>query len=117
MATTEEQSPPGAGAFGTHIRQHREAADLSLRDLHVELQSRLPRSRWVSYEKLRRYENGMMPETRADPLLVIALADVFGCKVAELSPIADQAVQVMRDLLIRSCCLQYHLFHTLPATA
>lgn len=120
MAMNDEPSPPRAGAhttrgtYGTRIRRRREKAGLSLINVMVEMRSRLPRSQWPSQEKLRRYESGAVPETRADPLLIVALADIFGCKVADLSPVASEAVQSMRDLLIRSCCSQYS---ALSATA
>lgn len=90
-----------AGDFGSRIRQRREDAHLTLIELMIEVRQRLPRSRWVTNETLRSYENGTKTEDKADPVVVAALADVFGCSIADLSPTIAESSVMIRDLLLR----------------
>jgi len=89
--------------MGSAIRERREAAGLTLLDLMVEVRNRLPRTRRVavSHETLRRYENGKVPEGKADIVVLAALADTFGCKLSELSPAAAADLETLSDLLKR----------------
>lgn len=101
MSTADPSMSAPAGDFGSRIRHQREDAHLSLIDLMIEVRARLPRSKWVTHETLRGYENGTRPEDRADPVVVAALADVFGCRVEDLSPLVAEAADVIRELLVK----------------
>lgn len=95
MALTETPT------FGERLRQQRETAGYSLADVTYELRSRLPKAMWCSLETIRRMENGRS-ETKANPVVVMALADLYGCKVGDLSTVVGDETERLRDLLIRS---------------
>lgn len=89
--------------MGGRLRARREAAGLSLLDLMVEVRNRLPKTRRiaVSDETLRRYENGSVAESKADIVILAALADTFGCRMGDLSPTAAVDLETVSDLLKR----------------
>ncbi len=88
--------------FASRMRSQREAAGFSLSEATFELRSVLPKALWCSLETIRRMENGRTTEAKADPVLVTALADVYGCKVRDLSPSIAEGLEGLRDLLSRS---------------
>lgn len=84
------------------MRLTREAAGLSLSEATFQLRSVLPKALWCSLETVRRMENGRTTEDKADPVLVTALADIYGCKVRDLSPLVADELKGLRGLLARS---------------
>ncbi len=70
----------------------------------VEVCSRLPRRLWVTNETLRCYETGAIPETKTNPIVVVAIASALGVSIKDLSPfVASEADQV--DDLLRTRCI------------
>lgn len=88
--------------FGERMRSAREAAGHSLSDVTYELRALLPKTLWCSLETVRRLENGRTPETKADPVLVTALATIYDATVTDLSPAIAESLKTVRDLLIRT---------------
>ncbi len=71
---------------------------MSLTELMVEVCQRLPRPRWVTDETLRVYETSK-PETKADPVVLAAIASSLGCRVRDLSPFVAKEADQLRKLL------------------
>jgi len=88
------------GELGGRLKIAREAAGMSLLDAMTEVRGRLPRPMWVTHETIRRYEQGIMPEDRADPLLVGALAITYKVPVGWLSPAADDQLRDIFELVV-----------------
>ena len=84
--------------FATRLRKHREAAHLSRVDVSFALRD-YPKAMWASHEKLRRMERGEVAEDSLDPMLIAVLADLYHCKVSDLSPSAVKGAERFRDLL------------------
>lgn len=84
--------------LGERLRRERERNGLSLLDAMTEVRRLLPRPLWVTHETLRRYEKGLVPEEKADPVLLEALAIAYGVRLEELSPAADAAFERLIDL-------------------
>lgn len=62
----------------------------------------MPRRYVPSVATLSRMETGRIEEKKVDGIVIFALADVYGCKLSDLSlMVADEAERV-RDLLVRS---------------
>jgi transcriptional regulator with XRE-family HTH domain len=51
---------------------------------------------------LSRWERGKNGGAEKDPLAIIALADLYGCKVSDLSPEVSDQLEAFRDLLIHA---------------
>lgn len=84
--------------FNERMAAARYNAGLSLMDVAFELRRLLPKSMWVSPPTLNRLEHNT-PEDRADPFLVIVLADVYGVPVADLSPLVARDSKRLMGLL------------------
>lgn len=77
------------------MRSARNEAGLSLVDATFELRSYLPKPLWCSIETIRRLESPKADENKADTLLIIALANVYGVGVARLlSPVAANELDI-----------------------
>ena len=81
------------------FRDKRERANLTLDDVVYELRRRLgPLA--PKQSTLSRWETGKNTGYVDDPLTVIALADLYDCRVSELSQeVADQ-LETLRTLLL-----------------
>jgi len=82
-----------------NLRAKREAAGLTLDDVIYELRRRLgPLAPKAS--TLSRWETGKNAGYEDDPLAVIALADLYRVKVADLSPTTANQLDTLRTLLL-----------------
>lgn len=88
-------SPPTE--FARRMREARERSGLRLDEASVDARRVLGAEWGPSRETIRRYENGMISEERADPLVVVALAEIYGVSVGQLSwVIANQVDTISR---------------------
>ena len=55
----------------------------------------------MSNETLRRLENEVVLEDQADPILIVAVAEVLDCPVEELSPLAAESAVQVNKLITR----------------
>ncbi len=87
--------------LGARLQNARLAAGLSLLDAMTRVRNVLPEPLWVTNETLRRYEKGVVTETRADPVLLGAMAVAYGVPLSELSPTAAGQVGRIAALIDR----------------
>lgn len=87
--------------WAQRLRSRRNACQMRLDDAAYLVRQRLPQPMGLSRETLARLERGQVPEDRADPVVIAALADVYCCPVAELSPVAAVHLDSLRRLLDR----------------
>ena len=87
--------------WAQRLRGRRNELQMRLDDAAYLVRQRLPQPMGLSRETLARLERGQVPEDRADPVVIAALADVYGCPVAELSPLAATHLSSLRQLLDR----------------
>src|SRR5690606_8008964 len=74
-------------SFGRRLRQAREDADMTLDYVGRQAAEMLdPGSRSTLREKIRRYEADAMLEDNADPVIIAALANLYGVPMRDLSP-------------------------------
>lgn len=85
--------------FGHRARTLRNRADLSTIEAAYVIRDHLPRSEWRSYQAIHRLEVGETSEENASPVLLAALARVYGVPLYVLSPLADEARQCILALL------------------
>lgn len=90
--------------MGKRLRRLRESQSpkLSVDALTVKTCMQLPEAMWISSETIRRIESGQTPEAAVSPLLVVAMAEVLGCKVGDISPTAAEELESIRALVNRS---------------
>lgn len=81
------------------MRTARQDAELSLAETTYAIRSRLPEPLWISLDPIRRMEVGTTTEEKADPLLVCALAAVYGVQVSDLSPKVAEYLGIVDELL------------------
>ena len=97
--TVSDVEPNAAAVIGQRIRDLREQRHMSLDVLYAETCSVLPRTMWMSTEKIRRIEKGdRLPE----PVELSAIVAVFGITVGDLAPEMLEDVQTVRDLIERT---------------
>lgn len=87
--------------WAQRLRSRRNEREMRLDDAAYLVRQRLPRATGLSRETLARLERGQVPEDRADPVVIAALADVYECPVGELSPVAVVHLDSLRQLLER----------------
>lgn len=87
--------------MGAAIRALREERHLSLRRFTTLVCMRMPEPLWISDETIRRLESGQITEERADPFLMLMIADVLGIKLSQLSRVAAQNMDQLREQVIR----------------
>lgn len=85
-----------------NLKAQRQRVGLSLEEVAFAIREFLPRSLWVTAETIRKYENGMVPEHKANLLILAGLARVYGCQFTELAPNGAEDAKTLRDLLIQS---------------
>lgn len=90
--------------FEQRIKQAREAAGLSQFDVAFESRSRLPEPMQVSQAKLSRLEAGKIGEDKADPFEVCFLASLYKVQTSDLSALAADRLEQVRDLVLRNAC-------------
>lgn len=83
--------------LGQWLRQARADAGLSYAETTYRIRAELPEPMWVSLETIRRVEKR---ERDIDPVLVVALARVYGKSVSDLPEEVGGQVKQVRDLLI-----------------
>lgn len=89
--------------LGEYLRELRNEREWSIARLKIELTRRLPEPLWVSDETLRRYEIDWYPIEKADPVLLTALADIYGVElgVIDLTRTATEGARQVGALLAR----------------
>lgn len=87
-----------ASETGKVLVQWREHAGFRLDEASVDV-GRLLGHR-VSRETIRRYEVDY-PESKMDPVLIVALAEVYGARIGALPDEMLKVIDARRDLLIR----------------
>lgn len=93
MPDTDEVTP--MSPFARRMQKARLSSGLRLDEASVEARRILGATYGPSRETIRRYEVGLITEERADPLVVTALAEIYGVNVGELSwPLAQQAKSI-----------------------
>lgn len=78
--------------FARRMQEARQRSGMRLDEASVEARRILGASYGPSRETIRRYEAGLITEDNADPLIVTALAEIYGVSVGQLSySIAQQS--------------------------
>lgn len=90
--------PMTTRTFPEHLRELR--GDRPLVDVVYDLRQVLPENMWISQSTLSRYELDPDAEKKMSPVLVTALAKVYGASVSELSELHAAAARTVRDLLV-----------------
>lgn len=88
--------------MGERLLTYRRRRGLQLRDVARAAEAILPMSMSISRETIRRMEVGAIPEAKANPVHVAALAEVYGVGVGDISASAAEALDGVRGLLTRS---------------
>lgn len=86
----------GPTPFNHRMREAREAADMTLTDVIVEARKDLPEVLWFSQAKLQRLETST-PENKAEPFMIQWLATLYGVRTRDLSKVAADAFDWVRD--------------------
>lgn len=84
--------------FNQRMKKARSDAGLSLLDVVMEIRQRMPQPMWVGDSTVFRLETSR-PETKADPFLVNVLASIYGVPTSQLSQVAADHLDTLRDLL------------------
>lgn len=85
--------------FEQRLKTAREAAGLSQTDVAFEARVQLPGPMRISQTKLQRLEAGKIGEDKADPFEVCFLAHLYGCATSDLSVVAADSLERVRDLV------------------
>jgi transcriptional regulator with XRE-family HTH domain len=86
-------------AFGERLRQAREASHHRLDDVAVMVREALGYG--PSRETIRRWEKGLESEGRVDPVVLAAMAEIYGVTLESLSPAAERNATTILRLLRR----------------
>lgn len=95
--------------FGEEIKRRREAAGFSsvnqFRDAVCGVLG-TPPPQWPHPEKFRRIERGDTAEDRVEKDLIAAMATVLDCSIADISPLAAETWDQMKELVnsVRRSC-------------
>jgi transcriptional regulator with XRE-family HTH domain len=95
------------GPFGDRLRMAREASHHRLDDVAVLVRETLGYG--PSRETIRRWEKGLEDEDRVDPVILAALAEIYGVTLDSLSPAAERNARTIIRLLHRQ------VDHDMPA--
>lgn len=93
------EMPKAREVFSQRMRRARTDAGLSLASATYLLRDALPERITVSIETVRRLETGFTPEEAASPIIVAALAQIYGKPVEELSASAAHDVERILSVL------------------
>ena len=88
---------------GTLLRMWRAAADLTIEEVAAKASALLPPTRPIGRETVRRYERGAFPAAGPDPVALAAIAIACGRRIAELPEDAKTDVELVSQLLRKSC--------------
>ncbi len=91
--------PTKAGQFGERLRAARESSRHRLDDVAVHVRERIGYG--PSRETIRRWETGLDDEERIDPVVLAALAEIYGVELASLSRVAERNARRIIRLLRR----------------
>jgi transcriptional regulator with XRE-family HTH domain len=91
--------------FEQRLKTARDAAGMSQTDVAFEARTQLPEPMWISQTKLQRLEAGKIGEEGAEPMEVVFLAYLYGVKTSDLSPLAAERMERVRDLVAGNACL------------
>jgi transcriptional regulator with XRE-family HTH domain len=97
MASTRNTIP-----MHDRLRTHRQRLGLSLVEARDRLVMVMPARYLPSVATLSRMETGKIDERKVDGIVIHALAEVYGCKVRDLSPMVAAESERIRDLLVRA---------------
>ena len=86
--------------FAKRLTQAREATGLTLAEAAVYATQATNGGRRISHSTIQRMEVGMIPEDKADPIIVAALARVYGRDIETLSADAASRLVGLRELLV-----------------
>jgi len=86
-------------AFGDRLRHAREQSGHRLDDVAVMMREVLGYG--PSRETIRRWETGVEQEDRVDPVVLAALADIYGVTLESLSTAANRNARAILRLLHR----------------
>lgn len=89
------------GPFAKRLREARQNAGMPLDVASVYVRELLGSDWGLSRETLRRYEDGTTTEDRADPLVVAALADLYGVPLEWLSASVADRMEHIHSLTTR----------------
>jgi transcriptional regulator with XRE-family HTH domain len=85
--------------FGDRLRNARVASNHRLDDVAVMVRETLGYG--PSRETIRRWEKGLESEDRVDPVVLAALAEIYGVTLESLSPAAERNASAILRLLRR----------------
>jgi len=85
--------------FEQRLKTAREAAGLSQTDVEFESRVQLPEPMRITQIKVSRLESGKIGEDKAEPLEVAFLAHLYGVSTRDLSPLADERMEAVRELV------------------
>ena len=83
------------------MKEARERSGLRLDDASSEIRRILGANYGPSRETIRRYESDLISEDRADPLIVMTLAEIYGVSVGQLSWTIARQSQAISKLINR----------------
>lgn len=85
--------------YGEILKQARVDAGYSQDEATFRSRQYLPESLWFSTGTLQRFENGTTPEQKANPVVLRALAKLYGVPLRQVSVLADESLSEVRTLL------------------
>lgn len=88
--------------MANNLRTLREGKGLSIQQLRDDLLFTIPRRFVPSVPTLSRIETGKVKEEKVDTIVVYGLAKVLGCRISDLSTVAADEFDAMRDLVEQS---------------
>ena len=88
---------------GTLLRMWRAGADLTIDQLARAASELLPPANQIGRETVRRYERGRFPAAGPDPVTLAAIAIACGRRIGELPEEARTDVDLVSQLLRKSC--------------
>lgn len=90
----------GETTLGRNLKLARDAKGISLNELAFRIRPYLSEQDWVTGEAIRRYELDMVRKVNYG--LLVAIGEVLGVSLNELSPALADEAKTLRDLLIAS---------------
>lgn len=85
--------------FEQRLKAAREAAGMSQTDVEFESRLRLPEPMRVTQVKVSRLESGKIGEDKAEPFEVCFLASLYGVPTSQISQLASDRMERVRDLV------------------
>lgn len=85
-------------AHGQRLRDHREAAGLTIAEAYADLRAMLPKRYQPSITTLQRMETET-PEEKWDGMVIFGLSKLYRCRIGDLSPMVADEYDEVGDLL------------------